>query len=246
MSAEPAPRRVVAGHQPNFFPWFGYFEKMLKADVFVFSDDVRYPSRNFVNRVAIPIGGGVHQWALPVRRGGDERIADKHYVKDEKTLTGVVRTARYNLGGLPHGGDIERFLDVFVEAYRKYETLADLNIATIDAISRALSINTPTVRGSELGLDRYRATDRLLKRLERLDADAYLSGQGAHDYTDVELFAASGRRLIWIDYVLGPDLLGNDLPYSVLVGIARHGLARLSDAVEAFRETRLRKAGMRE
>lgn len=244
MSAEPSPRKIVAGHQPNFFPWFGYFEKMLKADVFVFSDDVRYPSRNFVNRVAIPIGGSVHQWALPVRRGGDERIVEKHYVKDEKTLAGVLKTARYNLGGLPHGADIEHFLDVFAEAYRRYETLADLNIATIEAIARALSINTPTVRGTELGLERFRATERLLKRLELLDADAYLSGQGAHDYTDVELFAASGRRLIWIDYALGPKLLGSDLPYSVLVSIARHGLARLSDAVQAYRETALQKAGV--
>ena len=45
---------IVAGHQPNFFPWFGYFEKIIKSDIFVFSDDVKYPKESYTNRVEIP------------------------------------------------------------------------------------------------------------------------------------------------------------------------------------------------
>jgi len=33
--------RVVAIHQPNFFPWLGYFDKMARSQCFVFLDDVQ-------------------------------------------------------------------------------------------------------------------------------------------------------------------------------------------------------------
>ena len=34
---------LVAIHQPNFFPWLGYFDKIRRADIFIFLDAVAYP-----------------------------------------------------------------------------------------------------------------------------------------------------------------------------------------------------------
>ena len=34
--------RICAIHQPNFFPWLGYFDKTVRADIFVLLDDVQY------------------------------------------------------------------------------------------------------------------------------------------------------------------------------------------------------------
>ena len=49
--------KVVAIHQPNFFPWLGYFDKILKSDEFVFFDDCQFPKKGgaWCNRVKLLI-----------------------------------------------------------------------------------------------------------------------------------------------------------------------------------------------
>src|ERR1043165_5716491 len=44
---------IVAIHQPNYFPWLGYFAKMARSDAFVFLDDVQYSKNSYINRVQI-------------------------------------------------------------------------------------------------------------------------------------------------------------------------------------------------
>ena len=37
----------VAIHQPNFFPWYPYFEKILRADIFVILQNCQFEKNNF-------------------------------------------------------------------------------------------------------------------------------------------------------------------------------------------------------
>ena len=43
----------IAIHQPNFFPWAGYFLQDLFVDIFVFLDDVQYSKNSYTNRASI-------------------------------------------------------------------------------------------------------------------------------------------------------------------------------------------------
>jgi len=228
---------VVAGHQPNFFPWFGYFEKMLLADVFVFSDDVQYTKQNYVNRVVYPLGKDriEHYLTLSVEKGNDQRIADKRYLKDARVLGKLLKTVRTNLGGLQYFRDVEEILRAFEEAFWQFESVADLNIATIHDVAGRIGIDTKTLRGSELGLGQWHGNERLLKRQELLQSRIYLSGAGASEYTDEDSFRECGIRLDVISYTLGPKLFGENLKYSVLYGIGSVGAKRISKTVSGFR-----------
>ena len=50
---------LCAVHQPNFFPWLGYLDKIKTSDKFVLLDDVQIQKTGstYTNRVALNIGG---------------------------------------------------------------------------------------------------------------------------------------------------------------------------------------------
>lgn len=227
--------RVVAGHQPNFLPWFGYFEKMLKSDVFVHSDDVQYPKQSYTNRVEILTGNAVSYITLPVVKGDDGRIADKKYVRDERTCTRLIKTLEINLRGAPFFLDIEPLIHEFEVAYFRYESIADFNIHMNQLTAQLLGIDTPVRRGTELGLEVFQKNERLVQRCRMLDSGIYLCGQGADGYQDEALIAAAGIELRRIDYAIGRSLFGEDLRYSVMQGLSRHGLAKARDAVARYK-----------
>lgn len=210
---------------------------MLLADIFVFSDDVQYTKQNYVNRVAYPLGKDRidHYLTLSVEKGNDQRIADKRYRKDARVLEKLLKTVRINLGGLPYFRDVQEILRAFEEAFWRFETVADLNIATILDIARHFGIETKTLRGSELGLGGWHANERLLKRQELLDSRIYLSGAGASEYTNQSAFQERGLRLDIISYKLGPELFCENLKYSVLFGIGAIGVKRIAETVSVDR-----------
>ena len=49
-------------HQPEHFPYMGFFQKMESADLFVILDDVQYTKNNFQNRNKFQNKNGVDEW----------------------------------------------------------------------------------------------------------------------------------------------------------------------------------------
>jgi len=64
----------IAIHQPNFLPWFPYFEKMNQADVFVLLTECQYTKNSWTNRCQV----NGKWWTNPVD-GGMRPIIDKTY-----------------------------------------------------------------------------------------------------------------------------------------------------------------------
>ena len=55
----------IAIHQPNFIPWFPYFYKMHRADVFVLLTECQFEKNGYQNRARI----AGRWWTMPVKSG---------------------------------------------------------------------------------------------------------------------------------------------------------------------------------
>jgi len=183
---------LVAIHQPEFLPWLGFFEKMLRADAFVLLDDVQFSKNDFQNRTRIRGAGGAQWLTVPVAHRFGQRIneveikgdgwRDKHW----KSLTSCYGRARY----------FGSFAPPFEELYqRRWERLVDFNVAALEAATRALGAEPKWVFSSEVGAA-GRKSDLVLNICERLGASRYYSGRTGSTYLDRDVFARAGVEIV--------------------------------------------------
>ena len=52
----------VAIHQPNFFPWAGFFSKIKNSDIFVLLDDTKCSKNSYFNRNRFSVNGKETCW----------------------------------------------------------------------------------------------------------------------------------------------------------------------------------------
>jgi hypothetical protein len=64
--------RVVAIHQPTFMPWLGWWDKLVRCDVFIVLDAVQFPKKggSWMNRVKLLVGDRPAWVTVPVERSG--------------------------------------------------------------------------------------------------------------------------------------------------------------------------------
>jgi hypothetical protein len=188
-------RTVVGIHQPNFFPWLGYFDKIRKSDVFILMDNVQYPKGSWVNRVRVLVNRQPAWLTLPVARHAvpERRIVDVR--SDERTpwREKIRKTLQANYARTPHFREVLPILSDLIA--NPATSVADFNSNAIVELARLLGIDRPRiVRGSALDAGGS-ATDLLISMVRSVGGDTYLAGGGAAEYQEDEKFARAGLSL---------------------------------------------------
>ncbi len=189
---------IVAVHQPQYLPWLGYFDKMRRADVFCFLDNVQYKKNDWQNRNRIKTAQGWQWLTVPVLYRFPQKI-------NEVTINNAVKWKNKHLQALISNYNrapfFKEFLDIFQQVYSEnWESLSELNILLINRLRTALGLDQrPAVRASDYDL-REDPTDRLIDICKALKADTYLSGQDGVKYMNMERFKQSGIRVVVQDF----------------------------------------------
>ena len=184
---------IVAVHQPQYLPWLGYFDKMRRADVFCYLNDVQYKKNEWQNRNRIKTAQN-RQWiTVPVRYHFPEKINEVHINNGVDWTRKHLQALVTNYSRSPYYSE---YIPIFEEVYsREWQLISELNVHLIERLRGVLNLQEkPTVLSSDLEL-REEPTDRLIDICKALGADTYLAGQGGADYMDLERFEKNGLKL---------------------------------------------------
>lgn len=190
-------RLAVGVHQPNYLPWLGYFYKMSISNVFIFLDDVVFPTRSYVNRNKICINGEAKWLTVPTGRSYEADInesfpAGSDWVKKHlSTLKMVYGRAPFFNQYFP---DIEAVL-----SSNSHRDFSGLNISLIKYVASKIGIDCVFLRSSEMDVGE-KSDVRLALLVEKIGGQVYISGSGGANYQSESTFEERSIRLIYSNF----------------------------------------------
>ena len=192
---------LAAIHQPLYFPWIGYLDRMAKSDVFVVLDHVQFERRNYQNRASILLEGEPRWLTVPVVQVSQkEKILEKRVDNSEEGSRQWgpthFKTLRYAYRKAPHFERYAPRLQAILEA--RWDRLLDLDLATMEFLREHFEIRTPMRLSSEMQPEGARS-ELLLNLCQSLGpGSAFLGGMGgSRRYLDQAAFAAAGVGVQW-------------------------------------------------
>lgn len=167
---------IVTIHQPEHFPYDGFFQKMSRADLFVVLDNVKFRKNYFQNRNKIKSRSGDDLWiTVPVEKSADSKdIRDVMTSTDPNWRKKVSKTIQENLG-------------VDLKHIYEHDKLIDINMSSIKWCMDKMGIKKQMVMSSSLEVSGSKS-ELLVNILKRVGAKKYLSGPSGRDYLDLSLF----------------------------------------------------------
>ena len=198
--------KVVAIHQPNFFPWLGYFDKILKSDEFVFFDDCQFPKKGgaWSNRVKLLIGG-VQNWvtgAIDRDYSGFRNINEMVFLNSINWQKKILKSLDANYRRHPYFNEtMEVILPLLLNSECNISTY---NISTVTKISEMLDLDTSKLRKSSDFKSEGKSNALLCSLTKLCGGTTYMCGGGADGYQDESIFLDNGISLKHQNYIPKP------------------------------------------
>lgn len=200
---------ILSAHQPAYLPWLGYFEKIARADIFVFLDTVQYEKNSFINRNRIKGPNGPIWLTVPVKGkdhlSGSLRTTVIDNSKDWRRKH--LKNIQMNYAKAPNS-------DIKLKAISEVILLPEENLSNycfeqLKFWLSELSIDTPLVRSSKLDVSGIKS-ELVLNLCKHFGAEKYLSGSLGRNYIVENDFRSSGISVEYQAY--------KEVPYCQLWG----------------------------
>ena len=194
---------LVCIHQPDFFPWLGFFDKIVRANTFIILDDVQFPKTGgtYCNRVKIMVNGQQLWITAPVSRAytGVKLINQIELQSGLQWQEKIFKTVFHGYRKAPFFNEIIRILEPLIKNSEK--NLSAYNINAIIKICEVLDIKSQILFKSSNLSHAGSSTTLLISLVDAVKGNAYLCGTGSLNYQDDSLFKKSGIHLIHRNFI---------------------------------------------
>lgn len=185
--------------QSMYFPWVGMLEQVKLADTYVYYDDVQFSKGSFVNRVQYKTAQGVQWLTVPVKHKIGVNINETQ-IDNRKNWQHRQRES------LRQAYSKCIFLDEMLEVFdavnsKSFEFIGELSRASLMAVVDYFDLrkNKEFVHSFDLGV-KGSGSQRVMDIVRLLKGNIYITGHGATQYLDHELFERNGIEVQYIDY----------------------------------------------
>ena len=191
-------------HQPDFFPWLGFFHKVAQSERFVVFDHVQAPrGKSWLTRNRILLDGEPRWLTLPIQRNGLQAITDLK-------INYSTNFERKHLGIIQHAYAKSKFFDeifpVISDLYAQHpDKVSEFNLLIIQEFCSRMNLATEFVHSSRLikedpGLRELGANELVLRLCAFAGGTFYISGTGCLDFIEPETFSAEGIDFWFQDF----------------------------------------------
>jgi hypothetical protein len=187
---------IVAIHQPNYLPYYGYFHKIKNSDIFVFLDTVTFSKNSLINRNKINTEEGPKWITVPVINKGliITQIKD---ILINQTIDWRIKHWNVIKHNYKNCKGFNCFSSRFQDIYKQnWINLINLNTSLIKLCCNILKIETNFIYASSLSVQGAKS-DLILNICKTLGADIYLSGPSGRDYLDETKFKEARIKITY-------------------------------------------------
>jgi len=190
---------IVSIHQPHFLPWMGYFNKVLRSQVFVWLHSVQYRKNYFQNRTQIKNVNEQPLWlTLPVHAKLGMNI-DQVMVADPRWSERICKTVEQCYRKAPYFAECWPTLEQSLRSASG--NLDEIDFQSFSALLKLLNGQAVQVtRIGDLDLKSDDPTERLVEVCIALGASAYVAGRGGRNYLREDAFERAGIEVLWQDF----------------------------------------------
>lgn len=178
----------------------GYLHQMMVSDVFIYLDDVRLPSRSWINRnrIRTPDGWKYLTVPMPLRGRRNMVIKEVPLLYETSWVESHLGQLRQHYRRAPWFEQYFRPIEEILS--RRLQTLSQLNVVLLDWLRKALCIETPLLFASEMRTAPKPKEEGLIELCRLAGADRLIEGDAGVDYIDPTAFQRASVTLIYHNF----------------------------------------------
>lgn len=188
---------MIAIHQSQFIPWIPYFFKIFHSDTFVQLDDVQYQKNGLQNRNKIKTPQGDCWLTLPVKQKLGTPINQVEITAVNKNISKIIKTIEINYKKSTFFDEVNKIWDGINDV--ELNNLFALNNYIFEKIYNLLNLSSSTILSSTLNTV-CKKQDLVIEIIKKNGDFDYLSGRGALEYMNLELFKQNNIRVYVTDF----------------------------------------------